>query len=76
VVFDPDYEWSEGVKDVITKCLDKNPETRITIRDLMEHPWLTNNGQEPLDNVYGEEEFWIVEEDDMPPAFVNSIVID
>ena len=35
-------EWevrSKGVKELITSCLKKEPEDRITIDDFLEHPW-------------------------------------
>ena len=37
-----DGEWeriSDNVKDLIIKCLEKNPEERITIDEFIEHPW-------------------------------------
>ena len=41
-----DGEWeviSDKVKDLIRKCLEKNPEERITIDDFINHPWFNNN---------------------------------
>ena len=40
-----DGEWeviSDKVKDLIRKCLEKNPEERITIDDFINHPWFNN----------------------------------
>ncbi|KAI2470604.1 Pkinase-domain-containing protein [Annulohypoxylon bovei var. microspora] len=34
--------------DLITKILDKNPETRLTLRDIRDHPWVTKGGADPL----------------------------
>ena len=37
-----DGEWeiiSDKVKDLIQKCLEKNPEERISINDFISHPW-------------------------------------
>ena len=37
-----DGEWetvSDKVKDLIQKCLEKNPEERININEFMCHPW-------------------------------------
>ena len=37
-----DGEWetiSDKVKDLIQKCLEKNPEERINIKEFIEHPW-------------------------------------
>ncbi|KAK3598344.1 hypothetical protein CHS0354_026602 [Potamilus streckersoni] len=39
---------SENVKDLILKMLDKNPENRITLPEIKEHPWVTKNGEHPL----------------------------
>ncbi|KAL3856519.1 hypothetical protein ACJMK2_011265 [Sinanodonta woodiana] len=39
---------SEEVKDLIIKMLDKNPETRITLPEIKEHPWVTKKGEHPL----------------------------
>ena len=40
-----DGEWeviSDKVQDLIKKCLEKNPEGRITIDDFINHPWFNN----------------------------------
>ena len=37
-----DGEWdfiSDNVKDLIKKCLEKNPEERINIDEFISHPW-------------------------------------
>ena len=37
-----DGEWeviSDNVKDLITKCLEKNPDERINIDEFIKHPW-------------------------------------
>ncbi|XP_061197080.1 calcium/calmodulin-dependent protein kinase kinase 1-like isoform X1 [Saccostrea echinata] len=39
---------SEELKDLILKMLDKNPNTRITLPEIKEHPWVTRDGEEPL----------------------------
>ncbi|XP_044296541.1 calcium/calmodulin-dependent protein kinase kinase 2 isoform X3 [Varanus komodoensis] len=38
---------SDEMKDLITRMLDKNPESRITVPEI-KHPWVTKNGMEPL----------------------------
>ena len=41
-----DGEWekiSDKVQDLITKCLEKYPEDRITIDDFINHPWFNSN---------------------------------
>ena len=40
-----DGEWgniSDKVQDLISKCLEKNPEERITIEQFLMHPWFQN----------------------------------
>ncbi|OTB04947.1 hypothetical protein M426DRAFT_57737, partial [Hypoxylon sp. CI-4A] len=34
--------------DLITKVLDKNNETRLTLREIRDHPWVTKGGTDPL----------------------------
>ncbi|KAK1245166.1 hypothetical protein MKX08_004795 [Trichoderma sp. CBMAI-0020] len=34
--------------DLMSRLLDKNPETRITMAELREHPWVTKEGTDPL----------------------------
>ncbi|KAI1344128.1 Pkinase-domain-containing protein [Xylariaceae sp. FL0016] len=39
---DPDFV------DLITKILDKNNETRLTLPEIRNHPWITKEGSDPL----------------------------
>uniref|UniRef100_A0A669ELM3 Calcium/calmodulin-dependent protein kinase kinase 1, alpha b n=1 Tax=Oreochromis niloticus TaxID=8128 RepID=A0A669ELM3_ORENI len=39
---------SNELKELIERMLDKNPETRITIPEIKLHPWVTENGANPL----------------------------
>ncbi|TRY99296.1 hypothetical protein DNTS_003989 [Danionella cerebrum] len=39
---------SEGLKKLITRMLDKNPDTRITIPEIKVDPWVTVDGTDPL----------------------------
>ncbi|KAF7641879.1 hypothetical protein LDENG_00269680 [Lucifuga dentata] len=39
---------SEGLKELIERMLDKNPETRITIPEVKLHRWVTEDGAAPL----------------------------
>ncbi|CAG8520286.1 7035_t:CDS:10 [Paraglomus occultum] len=36
------------LKDLFKKILAKNPSERITLQQLREHPWVTNDGTEPM----------------------------
>lgn len=42
VVFPEEYDriLSDEIKDLINKCLDKNPKTRITMNEISEHHWI------------------------------------
>ncbi|KAI6973284.1 Pkinase-domain-containing protein [Hortaea werneckii] len=35
-------------RDLMARIFDKNPQTRITMRELRNHPWVTKNGTDPL----------------------------
>ena len=35
-----DRSLSEEIKDLIFRCLDKNPKTRITMNEMADHPWV------------------------------------
>ncbi|KAI3354123.1 hypothetical protein L3Q82_018673, partial [Scortum barcoo] len=39
---------SEELRELIERMLDKNPETRFTIPEIKLHPWVTENGSNPL----------------------------
>ncbi|KAJ5541934.1 hypothetical protein N7535_004353 [Penicillium sp. DV-2018c] len=41
-------ELDEGFKDLMGRLLEKDPEKRIDMFGLREHPWVTKNGTEPL----------------------------
>ncbi|CAO3698968.1 unnamed protein product [Rhizopus microsporus] len=37
-----------NLRDLFERILDRNPETRITMKELRNHPWVTNNGTETM----------------------------
>ncbi|RXN10431.1 calcium calmodulin-dependent kinase kinase 1 isoform X1 [Labeo rohita] len=39
---------SEGLKNLVSKMLDKNPDARITIPEIKVDPWVTQDGTDPL----------------------------
>ena len=39
----------EALQSLIKHMLDKDPQKRATLRDIMEHPWVTLNGTVPLE---------------------------
>ena len=48
-------EWetrSKKVRDLITSCLVKDPEERITIEGFVAHPWFKNNLNQNLHDNY------------------------
>ena len=51
---DPWHKISAGAKDVVRNILVKKPSQRATIDDILNHPWVRENGDAPdgpLDNV-------------------------
>ena len=48
VVFHEDRDVSPGLQDILTKLLDKSPETRATMEQLCEHPWINEGYSTPL----------------------------
>ncbi|NP_001124097.1 calcium/calmodulin-dependent protein kinase kinase 1b [Danio rerio] len=48
VEFPDKPEISEQLKDLITRMLDKVPETRITLAEIKLHPWVTVDGTDLL----------------------------
>lgn len=48
VVFPEMPVTTDDLKDLIQRMLDKNPETRITLPEVKVHPWVTENGSNPL----------------------------
>ncbi|GFP53996.1 hypothetical protein ACSS6W_001633 [Trichoderma asperelloides] len=47
---EPEYARDENPTflNLMSRLLDKNPETRITMAELREHPWVTKEGTDPL----------------------------
>ena len=54
---DPSHLWanawskadlSEEVKDLVDRCLDMDSERRITIEEIMHHPWFVKLPEEPF----------------------------
>uniref|UniRef100_A0A803VGF8 calcium/calmodulin-dependent protein kinase n=1 Tax=Ficedula albicollis TaxID=59894 RepID=A0A803VGF8_FICAL len=41
-------EVTDFLKDLISRMLDKNPESRISVPEIKLHPWVTKNGAELL----------------------------
>ncbi|CEP07308.1 hypothetical protein [Parasitella parasitica] len=41
-------DHSENLLDLFHKILDRNPDTRITMKELREHPWITNDNTEAM----------------------------
>ncbi|KAI0386217.1 Pkinase-domain-containing protein [Hypomontagnella monticulosa] len=44
----PRENEDENFVDLITKILDKNCDTRLTLREIRNHPWVTKGGNDPL----------------------------
>ena len=43
-----DEEQDERFRDLMKRILEKDPDKRITMQELREHPWVTNDGADPL----------------------------
>ncbi|OWR54840.1 Calcium/calmodulin-dependent protein kinase kinase [Danaus plexippus plexippus] len=41
-------QLSQPLKRLLTKMLEKNPATRLTMKEIKEHEWVTAGGKEPL----------------------------
>ncbi|KAI7259215.1 Pkinase-domain-containing protein [Hortaea werneckii] len=41
-------EPDPNFRDLMARIFDKNPQTRITMKELRNHPWVTKNGTDPL----------------------------
>eukprot|EP00958_Prasinococcus_capsulatus_P002180 scaffold201_cov405-Prasinococcus_capsulatus_cf.AAC.4 len=48
VSFPEDVDTSENLKSLLREMLEKSPEKRITLKQIMAHDWVTNTGDEPL----------------------------
>ncbi|XP_052799906.1 calcium/calmodulin-dependent protein kinase kinase 1-like isoform X2 [Mya arenaria] len=48
VVFPELPASSDSLKDLILKMLDKNPDSRINLPNIKDHPWVTKDGEFPL----------------------------
>ena len=46
--FPVDVFVSESLKHLLTKLLEKDPESRIHLNGVMSHPWVTHNGLRPI----------------------------
>lgn len=51
LTFPPDAFVSDSLKHLLTRLLDKDPESRISLPSVMAHHWVTHNGAYPLDNI-------------------------
>eukprot|EP00770_Monocercomonoides_exilis_P004354 MONOS_4334.1-p1 / transcript=MONOS_4334.1 / gene=MONOS_4334 / organism=Monocercomonoides_exilis_PA203 / gene_product=YALI0D08822p / transcript_product=YALI0D08822p / location=Mono_scaffold00114:18018-23648(+) / protein_length=1665 / sequence_SO=supercontig / SO=protein_coding / is_pseudo=false len=58
-------ELSPDVKDLMRKLLEKDPDKRITIKGIMTHKWITQNGQFPLEQPTGPQCSVTVTEDEI-----------
>ena len=47
----PEALLGTPIHDLITKLLKKLPDERITIAQIKEHPWITKNGEEPMEEL-------------------------
>ncbi|KAG8452008.1 hypothetical protein GDO86_003983 [Hymenochirus boettgeri] len=48
VEFPEEPTTKDNLKELILRMLNKKPEDRITVPEIKVHPWVTNNGEDPL----------------------------
>lgn len=46
----PTHAMSDSIKDLIRRLLDPDPDTRITAREALSHPWVANCADVPISN--------------------------
>lgn len=44
----PERTISAPFRDVLSRLMDKDVKTRLTMKELRNHPWISNNGEDPL----------------------------
>ncbi|KAK3256591.1 Calcium-dependent protein kinase 25, partial [Cymbomonas tetramitiformis] len=44
---DPFPSISEGARDLLSRLLDRNPKTRLTAFEALDHPWVREGGNAP-----------------------------
>jgi hypothetical protein len=54
VTFPPGRTVSEGLRDLLTKMLEKDPKKRIKLGDLKQHLWLSENPTQVYDLIMDE----------------------
>jgi serine/threonine protein kinase len=59
-------DLSDEIAELIAACLTKDPKERITLEQLMDNPWLTEEGRSPVKNTF--EHSFVINEDDMKAA--------
>lgn len=47
IEFLPEIPISAELRDLLVKMMDKNPETRLTIDEVIDHPWVKSAGYDP-----------------------------
>eukprot|EP00330_Aristerostoma_sp_ATCC50986_P002572 CAMPEP_0114599644 /NCGR_PEP_ID=MMETSP0125-20121206/22172_1 /TAXON_ID=485358 ORGANISM="Aristerostoma sp., Strain ATCC 50986" /NCGR_SAMPLE_ID=MMETSP0125 /ASSEMBLY_ACC=CAM_ASM_000245 /LENGTH=271 /DNA_ID=CAMNT_0001806897 /DNA_START=324 /DNA_END=1140 /DNA_ORIENTATION=- len=63
VEFPPEPKVDNGIKALIKQCLEKVPEKRITIDEIMDNAWVTSNGTNPLENEFEKGDFALSDDD-------------
>jgi serine/threonine protein kinase len=44
---------STECRDLIKKMLEKKPEKRISVREILDHPWIANYKEEKINREWG-----------------------
>lgn len=56
------FDWlSAECKHLLKRMLDKNPEKRITLRDIIAHPWISKYKEDKMRSEWGYTEDEVME---------------
>lgn len=68
VRFPPNPELSVDLMDLMASILEVDPDKRATVEDIMQHPWITSNGENPLQSLKSLDEHIKVSEEEVAAA--------
>lgn len=61
--FPKNHTYSKSFKDLISKCLTKDPEARASISEILKHDWMTRNGLWLFDKLSDSNPIFVTEKD-------------
>ena len=66
--FPPNPELSVELMDLMAAILQLDPQKRASVEDIMQHPWITSNGQYPLQSLSSKDEHIKVSDEEVSAA--------